>query len=116
MLTRDQFQPIYDQGPDAVFAVFTALQEQIDTLKTEVKALRDRLDTDSHNSSKPPSSDGLAKKPISLRSKTGRKPGGQKGHHGHTLSFSENPDEIVVHTPVGCACCGQSLAAVEGCE
>lgn len=114
MLTREEFQIIYDQGPDAVFALITALQEQIDALKAEVKDLRERLDKDSHNSSKPPSSDGLAKKPVSLRAKTGRKPGGQKGHPGRTLPFVENPDVVHTHIPACCACCGKTLADVEG--
>ncbi len=87
----------------------------MDTLSARVKELEDRLNTDSHNSSKPPSSDGF-KKPVSLRQPTGRKPGGQKGHPGRTLSFSEEPDQIVVHTPTACACCGQSLDTVEGSE
>ena len=110
MLTREDFQTIYEQGPDAVFVEFTTLQTQIDTLQAELKDLRDRLGKDSHNSSKPPSSDGLAKKPASLRPRTGRKPGGQKGHPGKTLSLTDTPDEIVVHTPDQCACCGLPLA------
>jgi len=65
MLTHEQFQTIYDQGPDAVFLVLSAVQEQINTLQAEVAALRERMDKDSHNSHKPPSSDGLSKKPVS---------------------------------------------------
>lgn len=121
-LTREQFQTIYQQGPEAVWAVIEALQatitaqqQQIEALSVRVKELEDRLNTDSHNSSKPPSSDGF-KKPVSLRKPTGRKPGGQKGHPGRTLSFSETPDEIVVHSPPACACCGQGLESVAGCE
>jgi transposase len=115
MLTREQFQTLYDQGPDVLFDLFTAMQAQIDALSARVKELEDRLAADSHNSSKPPSSDGF-KKPVSLREKTGRKPGGQKGHSGRTLAFSENPDEIMVHSPPACACCGKALDAVEGTE
>ena len=83
-------------------------------LQVEVKALQDRLGKDSHNSSKPPSSDGLAKKPVSLRQKTGRKPGGQAGHPGKTLSLTDTPDQTLVHSPLQCTCCGLSLAAIEG--
>jgi transposase len=115
MFTREQFQTLYEQGPDVLFDLFTAMQEQIDALKAEVKELRDRLDADSHNSSKPPSSDGF-QKPVSLRKPTGKKPGGQKGHPGRTLSFSDTPDQIVVHSPVCCAGCGKALAGVEGCQ
>lgn len=127
MLTRDEFQTLYDQGPEATFALFeqqnatiaalqeqiVALQEQIGLLQAQVHELRGRLGKDSHNSNKPPSSDGLGKKPnaTSQRPKTGRKPGGQPGHPGRTLTWSEQPDHQVVHTPVSCACCGLDLQA-----
>ncbi len=114
MLIRQDFQTTYEQGPDAVFSVVTTLQAQIETLQAELKKLRDRLGKDSHNSSKPPSSDGLARKPVSLRPQTGRKPGGQKGHPGKTLSLTDTPDAIVVHAPAQCACCGFSLLATDG--
>ena len=110
MLTRQDFQTIYEQGPDAVFAEFTALQEQMALLAARLKELEDRLGKNSHNSSKPPSSDGLAKKPVSLRPQTGRKPGGQKGHPGKTLALTDTPDKVVVHAPDQCACCGLPLA------
>ena len=57
MLTREQFQRIYDDGQDAVFLVLSVMQEQITALQAEVAALRERLDKDSHNSHKPPSND-----------------------------------------------------------
>ena len=109
MLTREQFQTIHDQGPDAVFLVLTTMQQQMDALQAEVAALRERLDKDSHNSHKPPSSDGLSKKPVSLRLPTGRKPGGQSGHEGSTLTLSETPDTVVFHTPLACCECGTAL-------
>ena len=114
MLPRKDFQTIYEQGPDALFSVVTTLQEQTLLLAARVKELQDRLGKDSHNSSKPPSSDGLAKKPTSLRPQTERKPGGQKGRPGKTLSLTETPDQIVVHAPAQCACCGLSLTATDG--
>lgn len=51
----------------------------IKDLQETIKELQCKLGKDSHNSSKPPSSD-VYKKQKSLREKTGRKPGGQKGH------------------------------------
>lgn len=110
MLTREDFQTIYEQGPDAVFAEVIALQEQMALLAARLKELEDRLGKNSHNSSRPPASDGLAKKPVSLRPHTTRKPGGQKGHPGKTLSLTDTPDDVVVHAPKQCACCGLSLA------
>lgn len=119
MQTRDQFQTVYEQGPDAAWEVIAALQaalesqqQQVAALTARVKELEDRLGTDSHNSSKPPSSDGLKKQTISLRVSTGRKPGGQKGHPGRTLSFAEHPDEVLIHAPAHCACCGRTLADI----
>jgi transposase len=118
MMTREEFQVIYDQGPDAVYALVVAMkttidaqQAQVATLTDRVKQLEDRLGKDSHNSSKPPSSDGLAKKPDpkSLRGKSGRRSGGQPGHPGNTLEFVEQPDNTVVHSPATCQQCGASL-------
>ena len=123
MLTREQFQTLYEQGPDAVFELLwnldntnLALQEQMLSLTARLKQLEDRLAKDSHNSNKPPSSDGLGKKPApkSLRQKSGRKPGAQTGHPGRNLAFAEHPDQIMEHTPTQCACCGRDLKACEG--
>ena len=57
MLTREAFQSPYDQGPGAVYALSTALEQHVAELET-------RLNKDSHNSSKPPSSDGLGRSPF----------------------------------------------------
>ena len=52
---------------------------------------------DSHNSSKPPSSDGLGRKRVHPRKRSEKKPGGQAGHPGHTLQMVETPDFAVRH-------------------
>src|SRR6266536_3520167 len=112
MLTREEFQVIYDQGPDAVYALIAAMQAQIDALTARVLELETRLNKDSHNSSKPPSSDGLAKKPPkprSLREHNGRPSGGQPGHAGRTLERVENPDRTLITGAGVCTVCNQSL-------
>ena len=73
---------------------------QIERLTARVAELEARLAQNSKNSSKPPSSDGLAKPaPKSLRRKSGRRPGGQAGHEGRALRQVADPDEVVRHEP-----------------
>src|SRR5712692_11363834 len=102
-MTRDEFQAVYDAGPEAVFALFERMQAAITALTARVQHLENQLATTSHNSSKPPSSDGFAKKTKSRREKSGKKPGGQPGHPGHTLGMVDAPQERISHTPAGCA-------------
>jgi len=91
------------------------LQEQIAVLSQQVKDLQDRLAKDSHNSSLPPSSDRFVRQPKSLRKKSEKKSGGQEGHPGSTLRFSEKPDEVIEHRISVCASCQQDLRQVEAC-
>src|SRR5690348_1137973 len=86
-----------------------ALRERVQALVAEVQTLRERLAKDSHNSFKPPSSDGLARKPKRLRKKTGRKPGGQPRHRGHQVRLAQMPDTVVVHRPECCGTCARAL-------
>jgi transposase len=74
-------------------------------LRGKVVELEQRLAKNSSNSSKPPSSDGYGKpNPKSLRTKTGKKSGGQTGHSGDTLTQVDVPDERVPHGPATCSC------------
>ena len=69
-------------------------EELIAKLLAQLEELEARLNLNSTNSSKPPSSDGLNKPaPKSLRKKTGRTTGGQPGHEGKTLEQIQNPDQ-----------------------
>ncbi|MEF2913471.1 MAG: IS66 family transposase [Succinivibrio sp.] len=79
----------------------------IKDLQETIKELQRKLNMDSHNSSKPPSSDGYkkAKKDRSLREKTGRKTGGQKGHKGVNMKLPHEPDEVKIHLPEKCKTC-----------
>src|SRR5689334_23364159 len=80
-------------------------------LAERVQELEGRLAKDSHNSGKPPSSDGLARKTKSLRKRSGKKPGGQIGHRGETLRLVATPDVVVEQRPAVCAGCQAQLAA-----
>jgi len=90
------------------------LEAEVRQLRRQVKELKARLALNSRNSSKPPSSDGLAKPaPKSLRQKTGRRPGGQPGRVGRTLQLVVSPDRVQAHRLDRCPCghCqGRSLA------
>lgn len=92
--------------------VIEELRAEVAGLKAKVTDLERRLAQNSRNSSRPPSSDGLAKPPApkSLRRSSGRKPGGQPGHEGRHLQRVENPDEIVRHVPSRYEGCGGDLS------
>ena len=86
---------------------------EMTTLRAQIAELERRLELNSSNSGKPPSSDGL-KKPArisSLREPSGKKTGGQKGHPGETLRRTETPDVTVDHYPTTCTACGAALTA-----
>ena len=93
--------------------VVLMLQDHLDELSQRVKKLEDQVVKQSRNSSKPPSSDGLAKpKTRSLRRSEGRKAGGQKGHPGHTLEMRAEPDHLETHSLSHCPHCANDLASV----
>lgn len=73
-------------------------------LQAEVASLRDAHAQNSTNSSRPPSTDRERPKPKSLRSPSQRQPGGQPGHPGRTLQFSEQPQHFQLHPLRECEC------------
>lgn len=94
------------------------LSAQLALLQERIKPLEARLKLNSRNSSKPPSSDGLAKPaPKSLRLAGQRPVGGQKGHEGITLRQSVQVDEVVTHPgSAACLACQGSWARYEVME
>jgi transposase len=106
MSRRDELLELCRREPEKVVDLLLALE-------AKVVGLERRLNKNSKNSDKPPSSDGL-RKPPRKRSKSNRKAGGQKGHSGNTLKFSDDPDKIITHSVDHCQDCGANLVDVEG--
>lgn len=83
------------------------LLRRIEELESDNAELKRRLNQNSHNSHKPPSSEGLQKKPALPKSKKGNR-GGQFGHKGKTLEMSSAPDDVFLLQAKVCSC-GASL-------
>lgn len=92
--------------------VLYELCEENRQLRERVRDLEARLNQNSSNSSRPPSSDPPWVSPKQKRPK-GRKRGAQPGHPGHFRCVvpSDRVDHVVPHVPMNCKRCEQSLRA-----
>ncbi|HVP41256.1 MAG TPA: IS66 family transposase [Candidatus Krumholzibacteriaceae bacterium] len=113
ILSEAEIRAIYHQGEEAVVKLIQSMNQNLLLLAQRVQALEDQLAKNSSNSSKPPSSDGLQKKPKSLRHKSGKKSGGQNGHPGHRLEMVADPTVVKVHPVTRCHHCQASLENVQ---
>src|SRR5258708_19005256 len=85
------------------------LEGLLDSQQERIKTLERQQAKDSHNSSLPPSSDRFGRPAKSLRKKSGKSPGGQKGHRGHHLRQGQTPDEVLMHPVLRCERCHHDL-------
>lgn len=108
-MSRDEIRAVYRQGEDAVIALIEMMIDRFNELEEKVARLEAQINKDSHNSSKPPSSD-LGRAPKNLREKSSKPSGGQPGHQGHTLRQIENPDYMNIHQLHGRCQCGKELS------
>jgi transposase len=88
--------------------------EHLDQALERIHELEGQLAKDSHNSSKPPSSDGPRRKRRSQRRQSEKPTGGQPGHAGYSLLQVTHPDEVVRHRPLVCEHCQQPLERIAG--
>jgi len=91
-----------------------ALQVQVTALQAELAELRARLDQNSANSSRPPSSDPPWTPKPNRRQPTGKKRGGQPGHPGHRRACVPlaQVDTRHEYVPIACTHC-QTLLPVD---
>ena len=90
-----------------------ALKIANEELKIANEELQARLNQNSQNSSRPPSSDGYRKVAKLNKKETIKPQGGQAGHKGDTLCQVDNPDEIVSCRPSRCTCGHEFIAQEE---
>jgi transposase len=107
-MTREEFDQIYQQGPEACYAIFQEFGQRI-------AILEEKIAPKPHT---PSSAQGFLKsrplQPMSLRTKTGKKSGGQQGHQGNILEKNAHPDIIEVHAPEQCSHCGTAFKDIQG--
>lgn len=95
--------------------IISDLMDKVDRLTKQVEKLTGQLEKyqspkkTSGNSSIPPSKDENRPRTASLRERSGKKAGGQKGREGRTLKFSPSPDSVEEHVPSYCTGCGNNL-------
>jgi transposase len=110
---------------DDLSVQIAGLKAQMESLQAQTRELRVRScqllrrnaeleaqnSKDSHNSSRPPSTDPVwSKRTKSLRVRSGKVPGGQPGHRGETRPVTARPDRTVEHRPQQCRSCHSPLA------
>jgi len=109
-----------EQKINELFSKIDSLNKEVSELKKRNRYLENKIEKlekkkpkkNSSNSSIPPSQDPNRIKPNqSLRKKTGKKSGGQKGHKGSTLKMHDKVDQVINHKIANCTCCGKQLGS-----
>lgn len=102
--------------PPAVQGFVVSMIARMQVLEAELSALRERVNRNSRNSSRPPSSDGPDVPPkASMRSESRRNRGGQRGHTGATRKLVpvEQVKESFDVKPEMCSGCGHLLTGTD---
>jgi transposase len=102
---------VLDRTPPEAVRFIIELLDENEELREENAKLKARLNQDSSNSSKPPSSDPPGRKRKPPQPKSGRARGAQPGHprHERPLVPPEHVDERVECRPTNCEDCGVIL-------
>jgi len=104
-------EPVWNSAAPEVQALILGLVEQNASLQRRVADLEARLDLNSTNSSRPPSSDPPGVKRAPPGKPSGKKRGGQPGHRRHqrALAPPEQVQHVGDHVPECCRECGGPL-------
>ncbi len=108
-------QKDWAQTPASIKAVLLLLHGQVHTLIQEVATLKEQINLNSGNSSKPPSSDKPGKKESHKKLGSGKTRGAQKGHKGTTRKLLplDQVDQVIIHKPETCKDCGALLLGAD---
>ena len=94
------------QTVDKLNALLESMSAKLEEKDAIIAELTERLNKNSRNSSKAPSSDGLKKPTVtSLRKPSGRKAGAQEGHKGSGLKLDKIVSDTIQHIPCQCENC-----------
>src|SRR5918994_2613063 len=110
---------LWDQIPPpaqaAIWLLVDGYERRIAALEAEVAELKERLNQDSQNSSRPPSSDAPGIKRTPPRVPSGRKRGAQPGHprYERPLVPVKQVKEVVPCKPSHCRRCGAALQGTD---
>src|SRR5262245_19253016 len=103
---------LWDQVPPAAQAALRALtqhyEQRLQDLQQQIDELRQRLNQNSTNSSRPPSTDLPSVKRQPPRAPSGRPAGGQPGHPRQARPLLP-PDATLAYKPASCRRCQQVL-------
>lgn len=101
---QQQYQILFQQHQEALGEI-QELKAENQRLKVEVADLKEKLNTNSSNSSKPPSQDPFRSRHV--KKGTGRKQGAQMGHRGHKRQLVPLEQVQTVHDlrPIICSHC-----------
>src|SRR5438874_182292 len=111
---------LWDSLPPEARALILALRAELAELRAKVREqqaqlheLRERLNQNSTNSSRPPSSDPPAVKRAPPKPPSGRRSGGQPGHALHQRPLLEPTRPAIALKPSACRQCGHALMGAD---
>jgi transposase len=110
-LPKELWEQIPAASQAALRVLIESYEQRIGALEAEVAGLKEQLQQNSQNSSRPPSTDGPQVKRTPPRVPSGRKRGAQPGQprYERTVVALEQVTEVIPCKPQWCRRCGEAL-------